>query len=127
MPLDAGQHEHFMTAFIILPMIVTAYVPGAGPPNGGLRGAHCYRGQCKLLEVGDCACGPGWAFGTTFVVDGKPYRCVDRGSAIGNKNVDLAFQDVASAKEWGRRWRSVEVWRPGAYEQYTRILERLEH
>lgn len=115
-----------MNAVIILTLIVTAYVPGAGGINGGLTGAHCYRGECRVLEVGDCACGPSFEFGVVFIVDGKPYICYDRGYAIGNYNIDLVYPNLESAYAWGRRTRQVEVWKPKTYQRYRRELDRLE-
>lgn len=116
---------------IILLMIITAYVPGAGGINGGLYGAHCHAGVCTRLEIGHCACGPDIPFHTTFVVDGTPYQCVDRGGAIGNRNVDLVAGSLDDAYKIGKSRQYVQVWRPGGYEKMLeerlqRELRRLE-
>lgn len=109
---------------VLITVIVTAYVPGGGGINGGLTGAFCENGQCRILRIGDCACGPSHPFNTVFVIDGTAYTCYDRGSAIGNRNVDIVHRSLESAFEWGRRAKRVEVWAPGHYDVFIERISR---
>ena len=50
-----------------------------------------------------CACGPSFAFGTVFFVNGAAYVCTDRGSAITDGHLDLYMASEAEALTWGRQ------------------------
>ncbi len=76
-------------------------------------------------NIGYAACGSRFPFGTVFevTVDMNPYgvpqvfECRDRGSAVGNFNLDLVMrtgdlkQDWAYAKAWGKRRVPVRVYK----------------
>ena len=78
-------------------------------------GAHPYRGLMasgQYTRQGAAACGPSYAFGTLFVVAGKPYICLDRGPAISDGHLDLWHADRETALLWGRQELAVVVVRP---------------
>lgn len=118
----------------IVVLFITIYVPLAGGINGGKLAANG-----ELLRTGHAACGYMYDFGTVFYMpdsDGLPLDtvvCIDRGSMITNKNLDIAIvsshirQDLQTAFEWGKRERVVYVF-GGMYElgQYKKIVGRCE-
>lgn len=96
-------------------MSVSVYVPMAGGINGGA----CVRrpwAAC-FVQTGGAACGSAYPRGTVFVLAdhaglfGLPLvvQCIDRGSAIGAGNLDIALVsgdvrgDLSKARAWGRR------------------------
>lgn len=109
---------------IILAMLITAYVPLAGAPNGGAYGAHCHLGICTRLQVGHVACGKAYPFHAVFVIDDKPYICLDRGGAITNDRLDVVFPTLKSAVQWGVQRKRVQAWLPGRYEEFQRELTK---
>ena len=60
---------------------------------------------------GVAACGPSFPFGTLFVVQGRPYVCMDRGSLVTDGHLDLWHSSEDAAWEWGRQSLTVGVWR----------------
>lgn len=116
---------------IILTLIVTVYLPGAGGINGGTRGGYDFqKGGVgwvggKTIQIGDAACGFSYPFGTTFTIldhapelkklgIGETFTCWDRGGAVKDANLDLAlpiFEPFARtrAADWGRRLANVRV------------------
>lgn len=108
-------------------LTVTAYVPGAGGINGGLKGGYDrIDGKWvggKVLTDSDAACGFGYHFGTTFTVlegseilarNGMPRGrvCNDRGGAIRNQNLDLVVTGpnaIERARNWGKRTILVQI------------------
>ena len=103
----------------MLTMSVTFYLPDAGGINGDL-----YLADGTHAHIGYAACGPRYPFGTVFEImtDMRPYglpqafECHDRGSAVGNLNLDLVMrtgslkQDWAYARAWGKRRVPVRVY-----------------
>ena len=101
-------------------MRVSVYVPmkGAPPINGNGRTA-----SGLMPRTGAAACGPSWPFGTVFVLPedvevlGLPevVVCMDRGGAVGDNHLDIAYVPAARGVRWGlmiaREWgvRTVEV------------------
>lgn len=116
----------------IIIMLITIYVPLAGGINGGPLSA-----TGETLQTGHAACGPQYEFGTVFVLPDsvvdyagrKDFVCIDRGSAITNKNLDIALvtphirQNLDTAFEWGKRKLPVEIWESGSkYNQHIRQM-----
>jgi len=57
-----------------------------------------------LLREGDCACGPGYPFGTVFALPDRVVICRDRGGAITDGHIDVYTRSKAWALDvWGRR------------------------
>jgi 3D (Asp-Asp-Asp) domain-containing protein len=56
-----------------------------------------------ITREGGAACGPSFAFGTAFIVNGQTYVCTDRGGLVTDGHVDLFMADKDAAWEWGRR------------------------
>jgi len=75
---------------------VSAYVDDPMYGNVAASGA--------LLREGDCACGPGYPFGTIFVLPDRVVICRDRGGAITDGHIDIWTDDLRWALDvWGRR------------------------
>lgn len=115
-----------MQICIVLTLIVTMYVPGAGGINGGLRGGYDRVNEKwiggVLLNNTHAACGFSYRFGTTFEViddsakafledDGQPVKrvCFDRGGAVRAENLDLVSDSISLARKWGRRLVPVRI------------------
>lgn len=118
---------------IILTLIVTVYLPGAGGINGGTRGGYDFqKGGVgwvggKTIQIGDAACGFSYPFGTTFTIldhapelkslgIGNTFTCWDRGGAVKDANLDLALpisEPFAGKRAfgWGRRLTTVQICR----------------
>jgi 3D (Asp-Asp-Asp) domain-containing protein len=74
------------------------------------EGVYPFQGQMYSEEYtrpGVCACGWSYPLGTIFIIKGKEYICLDRGSAITDNHIDIWFADVKDADEWGRKELSV--------------------
>lgn len=52
---------------------------------------------------GVCACGPGYDFGTVFIVGGRVVVCRDRGGKVTDGHVDMWMKSERDAVEWGRK------------------------
>ncbi len=94
-----------LCAFLVcLTVSVSAYTNADGAGHGitasGVR-----------TREGMAACGPSFPFGTVFVVQGKPYACMDRGGLVTDGHLDLWVSDEDTAWEFGRANMTVGVWR----------------
>jgi hypothetical protein len=112
-----------LIAAIVFTMSVSVYAPDAGGINGGGLMA-----DGNEPRFGYAACGPQFPFGTIFEITAdidmgsfqlpQVVECRDRGSMIGRHNLDLVIrtgnvnEDLAIAREFGRRPLQVRVW-PG--------------
>lgn len=72
------------------------------------------------VQEGICACGNQFAFGTLFYLPrlGASFVCMDRGDGIGDRDLDLYFNDRPQALRFGvrhllaeARWWVVVPWR----------------
>lgn len=88
--------------FLCLSLSVSAYVDADG-------GGHGITASGARTRPGTAACGPSFPFGMLFLVDGQPYICLDRGSAITDGYLDLWVADEGAAWQWGRRQMTVVV------------------
>jgi hypothetical protein len=117
-------------------LTITIYCPGAGYPNGSSITGADWRRNIPLKD-GDAACGPRYPFGTVFVVlddsveryvKSRVVTCHDRGSAIGNGNLDLTLMGgkakLPAAFAWGKRRREVMVFRN--LVEYRRVCAGLK-
>jgi hypothetical protein len=109
---------------LVLTMTLSIYVPQAGGINGGKIMA-----DGNVVRMGAVACGPRYPFGTVFeiLLDELPQtmppsiphvlECRDRGSYVGNRNLDILLmthnvhRDLWHARRWGKRKLSVRVWK----------------
>ena len=100
-------------------LIATIYLPRSPDPiNGGPLAANGV-----VLQTGHAACGPAYPFGTRFHINtdlsawGLPQEvvCIDRGSLITNRNLDIALvsddlqADYARASSFGLRIISATI------------------
>jgi 3D (Asp-Asp-Asp) domain-containing protein len=89
-------------AFRVATFSVSAYTDAEGVwPYAGLMASGYQTRQ------GVVACGPDFSFGTIFLIEGKLYICMDRGSAITNQHLDIWYASYPAAIEAGRK--TVEV------------------
>lgn len=89
---------------LCLSLSVSGYSDSTGaPPFAGLTASGA------KTAPGVAACGPSFPFGTVMLVGGKPYVCLDRGSAITDGKLDLWMESEAAALTWGRRQLPVVV------------------
>lgn len=89
---------------------MTMTVTGYTSHDLGMRG-HGITASGLMAFDGSCACGPGYPFFTGFYVKAlnRVLVCIDRGSAIGDGNLDVWFRDRADALAWGVERLGVEV------------------
>lgn len=93
----------------------TAYTASDGRPWDDGRSALLYPAARGLIAADWRIFPPG----TVLFIDGYGYGVVmDKGGAIKDKRLDLFFEKVREAREWGRR--PVKVWVIGRVEVSTR-------
>lgn len=82
---------------------VTAYTlrdPGMRPPSHPAFGVTA--SGAPVMEGITAACGPSYPFGTVFVVETLgPRVCLDRGSAVGDGDLDVYTHDRKAALRFG--------------------------
>ena len=91
---------------------VTAYTAGAestgkstGDPGYGVTASGAYVQEGRTI-----ACPPSLDFGTVVIIEGLGERvCEDRGSAITEGRLDVYFDDLADAIEFGRQDVKVQI------------------
>lgn len=127
---------HTLAVAAVVAMTITVYVPQAGGSNGDMVTA-----SGETARTGLAACGPRYPFGAVFEIHEEMddwalptvVVCVDRGSAVGSHNLDLALvsgdvqRDLETARQWGKRRRNVTIYASlEAYHAARLLRERLE-
>ena len=95
---------------VAITMSVSAYT--------NAEGVYPFQGQTysgEYTRPGVCACGWSYPIGTHFIINGKEYTCLDRGSAITDNHIDIWFADVEEAIKWGRQELQVLAILPREY------------
>ena len=83
-------------------------------PNKGRRKRIGITASGTKAKPGTIAAAPSrYPFGTIMYVPGYGYgRVEDRGRAIKGDHIDLYFKTHEQASAWGRKQKTVTVWRP---------------